>query len=174
MALYPKTPGSFGGAKFGATPFGGGFKYPPLEEEYPQDALEIAQEEAAQYQSAIAFPLRFDDTGDMLLTKDEASVNDDLKMSVYLRARGLALFPFGAGVEDLCFDPMDAPTEVFAADKIGIAVHKGNEHLRVLEEDMRFVEHEDNKLSVAVPYINTKTGRGASALLSIPRQRTDT
>lgn len=174
MAARPITPGSFGGSRFGDAPFGGGFHNAPLEEPYPQDVVEQQAAQAAEYQEAIAFPFQFTPTGDVALTKDEAAVNNDLKMSVFIRNRGLALYPFGASIEDLCFDPLDFATEVFVADKIGASVRKGNDKLFVLEEDIRFTEYDDNRLDAAVPYINTRTGRGASALLSIPRQRTDT
>lgn len=164
---------AFGHGPMGDEPFGDGVPYPPYEETYPTDPMEKIDRDAPQYKGAIAFPMHFDDNGDLLLTKDESTYNDDLKMCVFVRQQGIPLFPFGAGVEELIFDPMDFPTQVFLSDKIGLAVTQGNTKLRVIEDEIAYTEYEDNKLTVAVPYINAQTGRGGSALLSIPKLRTD-
>jgi len=161
----------FGHEPFGQDQLGGGLWCVPLEEpflQYSPDAVD-----SAEYLVAIDFPLRFLKDGDVVLTKDEKADNDDLKMSVFIRRGGIPLFPFGASIEFLVFDPLDFATEVFVADRIATSVLQGNRSLRVLEEEIAFQEHEDNRLSAAVPYTNQKTGRGGSALISVARQRTD-
>jgi len=171
MASCPKQNEGFGQEPFGQDPFGGGDKCQPLEAEH----LESIETEAdrAQTRVAIDFPMQFSADGDFVLTRDEEAEHDDLKTSVFVRRNGIPLFQFGAGIEELVFDPLDFATEVFVSDKIASAVTQGNESLRVLEEEISYQEDEDSKLSAAVPYVNKKTGRGNLALIAIPRQRTD-
>ena len=121
----------------------------------------------------IDFPLRFSEIGDVILTSEESSINDDLKTSTCITENGLPMNPFGAGIGENVFEQMDFGTEVYLAGKISEAAMKGNDNVVVAEETIQFQESENGALTVSIPYINVKTGNDSLALLTIQKQKTD-
>lgn len=159
---------------FGHVPFGGGIPCTPVADEaqVPIAAVTTEAAETVALRTAIEFPFRFSVDGNVLLNQDESADLDDLKLSVFVRRKGIPLFRFGAGIEELVFEPLDFGTEVLLSDRVATSVSEGSEILQVLEDQVTFQEDE-HKLSAAIPYVNLRTGKVNASLLAIPRQRTD-
>jgi len=118
----------------------------------------------------ISLPLRFMHDGDVVRVTRDVGIDDDLKMSTFVRRYGIPLFEFGAGIEELLFEPLDLGTEAYAADRLVASALRGTDKVVVLEEQIQFSE-EENILKIIMPYINVETGHESSVILSFPRSK---
>jgi hypothetical protein len=117
------------------------------------------------------FPLQFEVNGDARLSVDEKATNDTIQLAVFIRPYGIPLFPLGVGVKDYAFDPND---EVLQAE-LEIHITDGlSESVDGIQVGSPFTFAEDeNELSVAVPYLNTRTLQNSRSVISIPRHKVD-
>lgn len=133
-------------------------------------ARQVARVQSA-YLVSFDFPLQFESDGDARLTVDEKALNDTIQLAVFIRPYGIPLYPLGIGVEDYSFDPNDqvlqAQLEVHITDGLSESV-EGIQVQKVFQFD-----EDENKLSVAVPYLNTRTLKNSRSVISIPRQKVD-
>jgi hypothetical protein len=128
-------------------------------------------EEGEHYLISFDFPLRFKSNCDIVRCYDEKALNDDVKLSVFIRKYGIPLFPLGVGVEEFCFEPMDIPTQAALSMHLRDGVDLGVDGLKV-NGDITFVEHPtQNKLSIAVPYLNTRIGKNQQSVISAPKTK---
>jgi len=125
------------------------------------------------YLQNFAFPMRFERDCDIVKTTDEQVLNDNIKITTFVRENGVFLLPLGIGVEDFAFEPLDAPLVALLSTKIQDGLHLGVDGVIVGDGMVFDDETNENKISIAIPYVNTKTREQRRALVSVPRQRID-
>lgn len=125
------------------------------------------------YLTTFDFPLRFQPSCDIVKTHDEKALNDNIQISVFVRKYGIPLFPLGVGVEEFCFEPMDIPTKAALSMHLRDGIDLGVDGLKV-NGDITFIEDPtQNKLSIAVPYLNTKVSKNQQSVISAPKTKVD-
>lgn len=159
----------YGQNEYGQQQYGqGGQPSLPTLVSQPSTEAELDQD---VYLQEIAFPLRFTENGDVVLTNNDAAINDSIKLSAFVQTNGIPLMPLGAGMNMLPFDPLDTPFKAFLGFRLKTAIELGIEGVNV-DHNLVFVELE-NKVDVAVRYLNERTSEVQSAILAVPRFRTD-
>jgi hypothetical protein len=130
-----------------------------------------AELDAELYLQEIAFPLRFTEKGDVVLINNDGAVNDSIKLAAFVRKNGIPLMPLGAGMDEFPFDPLDFPFKAFMGYRLKSSIELGVKGIRV-DNNLTFTESESN-VKVAVRYLNERTSEVQSAILAVPRFRTD-
>lgn len=123
------------------------------------------------YTQEFAFPFRFTERGDVVLASNDVAINDSIKLAAFVRKNGIPLLPLGAGMDEFPFDPLDTPFRSFMGFRLKAAIELGVLGVKV-DNNLTFDE-QDTKVNVAVRYLNERTDEVQSAILAVPRFRTD-
>jgi hypothetical protein len=108
-----------------------------------------------------------------VLTHNDAVINDDIQISVFVRQGQVPLVPLGFGIQDAVFDPLDVALRSFISRRLKETIELGVNNILVSPSEIIFTE-DDKTVRAVVPYLNEKIGQVQSALLAIPTAKIDT
>lgn len=133
-----------------------------------------AEEREALINSSFDFPFRFSPIGDVLRSRDEKSIEDNMRTSIMVKAGGIPLFArFGSRIPEIPFDPNDQATQELVSLEILNAVRFGEPRVVVSDRAQVVTDDSGDALGIVVPYTYRSTLKGWKDLrLEEPEFRT--
>lgn len=118
------------------------------------------EQKEAQFNESFAFPFRFKADGDIVKSRDEQAIEDNMRSAIMIMKYGVPLRPsIGSFVPILPFDPKDISTREQIIEEARDAVAVGEDRA-ILDENARFVgDPESNEISMVIPYRLKNTAR---------------
>ncbi len=113
-----------------------------------------------QFNQSFSFPLRFTASGDIVKSRDETAIEENMRNSVMIQKLGIPLRSrIGSYVPTIPFDPKDIATREQLIEEARDAIAIGETRV-VVDENARFVEDaESSKISMVMPYRLRNTAR---------------
>lgn len=122
--------------------------------------------------TAFDFPLRFVSNGDISRTGGEASIENNLRLSIMIRSRGIPLAAhLGSQVPMLPFDPNDLVTESLITEEIIRSTRIGEP--RAVVDTGIITSEDENTARAIVPYAIPGRKDWSTLKLRLPSQSLD-
>ena len=107
------------------------------------------------------FPFRFDPDGDIVTARDEKAIEDNMRSSVMIRARGIPLFnQIGSRVPLMPFDPNDQTTYDMISLEIVDAIALGEPRVIVDNRVRLLTDSSGNAIALVLPYAYKSSMKG--------------
>lgn len=125
------------------------------------------------YVTGWAYPIRFTSTGDITTEDNEAVINNNVILSVFVRENNIPLMPLGVGIDDFIFEPADAAMEAELSFRIKDAVDAGVSGVSVDHDNITLYDDDDNQVRIVVPYLSMLISKSFQTVIAINRHNVD-